>query len=1543
MGENSEQIHTRLGELFSRFDSMTLEIANLGKQLEMTQESVDEVRMKQREAEKQDRAPPPIPPVPNGVHVGVSSSAAPRLVNLVPPVLNSPAVIQVAEHSDLANRPMTGNTRREHHSAPSSPREFFAKPPKHDFPKFDGAHPYMWFDLCHTYFEMYSTPCHQWLSVASLYFSGHAALWWQAYKRCHTVTNWEVLCAAIVEEFGQDEYDMHMSKLNQLRQSGSVLEYRRAFEEIMYQLISLDSSLNTKFFVSKFVLGLKDELRTAVRLQAPSSVTRAVSLARIQEEELELYGPRQRVIPSGKSPITSLASSSSTAMSVSGTKRIVDDYGRERQLRDYRRANGLCFRCGDKYSKEHKCQKPMQLLTIQLGEFGEVFTEDTVQALELLTEPDATPVQCCQLSLQAVSGGEASKTIRLRAQVGDQTMIILVDSGSSNCFINKEFARRAKCTMVVAPTVQVKVASGSMMTSDQQVLALSWMAQGYTFQTDMRVLELGGYDAVLGMDWLEAHSPMICDWVGKSLHIPHNGAVAHLIGIQSTAPTLSPIDVAQLRKAYAGNDIWAIAVVDLQSDGSVVPLTDKLPQDLTELLSEFNDVFATPGTLPPHRAYDHAIALETPHSPINCRPYRYSPMQKDEIERQVADMIKAGIVVPSMSPYASPVLLVKKKDGEWRFCVDYRRLNSSTIKNKFPLPIVDELLDELAGAQFFSKLDLRAGYHQIRMREADEEKTAFKTHSGHFQFRVMPFGLTNAPATFQCLMNSIFSEQIRKYVIVFLDDILIYSRTWTEHLDHLRLVLRTLRAHQLYAKMSKCSFAQDSISYLGHIISRQGVATDPEKTRAMENWPLPTSATELRGFLGLTGYYRKFVPGYGIIAKPLTSLLTKKGFYWTDQATQAFNQLKKAMVSTPVLALPDFSQPFAVETDACDTGVGAVLTQNNHPIAYLSKALGIKNSKLSVYEKEFLAVMMAVDKWRPYLQRGPFTIITDHKSLVNLQEQHLGTDLQRKAMAKMVGLQFHFKYKKGVDNAAADSLSRVAHLMATSTVSYCRPDWAQEVINSYSTDPNAQELLAQLAILSPDSKGHSLEEGLIRYKGRLWIGNNSALQTKLISAMHSSAVGGHSGVRATYQRVRKQYYWPGIKKQVEDWVRQCQLCQQAKHENTLPAGLLQPLPIPTRPWSHITMDFIDGLPKSDGFEVILVVVDRLTKYAHFIPLRHPYTAFQVATAFLDSVVKLHGVPASIVSDRDRVFTSHFWRQLFKAVGTKLSYSTAYHPQTDGQSERVNQCLEQYLRCAAHDSPAKWRKWLPMAEFWYNSSFHTSLGCSPFKALYGIEPNFGTLPNLGSADGDAITDVAAERQAHLDLLREQLLRAQVRMKNQADKKRSDRQFQVGDDVLLKLQPYVQSSLVQRPSAKMALKFYGPYKVLSRVGATAYRLALPESSKIHPVFHISQLKPFTPNYSPVFAELPSVIDLSIGSFLPEHILERRMVKKGNAAIPQIKVQWSTLSADHATWEDYHVLRKRFPEAVIWEGDHSPAGEGVASPLHTSVVTDTAVDPG
>ena len=737
---------------------------------------------------------------------------------------------------------------------------------------------------------------------------------------------------------------------------------------------------------------------------------------------------------------------------------------------------------------------------------------------------------------------------------------------------------------------------------------------------------------VIGMDWLESCGPMLVDWTKKTLKFQQDGCDVQLQGLCPDIQQMAQISAAQLDDLEMTNSIVHVVLLYTAEQQNDQP---PIPARLQQVLDRFQAVFDEPSELPKQKPWDHAIPLMAGTKPVNIRPYRYTPEQKDEIEAQVKEMLKKGLITPSASPFASPVLLVKKKDLTWRFCVDFRHLNAITIKARYPMPVIDELLDELAGSRWFSKLDLRAGYHQIRLRPEDEYKTAFKTHQGQFQFRVLPYGVTSGPPTFQGVINIVLSPLLRHGVLVFMDDILIHSATLDEHEILLTQVLQLLKENELFAKRSKCTFAQQKIHYLGHVISQQGVATDDSKVEAVRDWPVPDSVKKLRGFLGLAGYYRKFVRNFGVLSKPLTDLL-RKGvvFVWTPTANEAFCALKQALIVAPVLALPDFAKQFIVETDASATGISAVLMQEFHPIAYLSKALAPKNLGLSAYEKECLALLLAIEHWRPYLQHAEFVIRTDQKSLLHLTDQRLNTPIQQRAFTKLIGLQYSIQYNAGQLNRAADALSRRDHPdeVSAMALSVCKPVWLEAISSSYHEDLSAKTLMTQLAVDPTSEPDYQLQGGILRFKGRVWVGSHEETQLQIIRALHASAAGGHSGFHATYNRVKRLFAWKGSKQQLKTFVQQCLVCQRAKTERSSPAGLLQPLPIPQRPWAVISLDFIEGLPKSGGYNAILVVVDKFSKYAHFIPLTHPFTALDVAKVFMQEIFKLHGLPLGIISD-----------------------------------------------------------------------------------------------------------------------------------------------------------------------------------------------------------------------------------------------------------------------------------------------------------------------
>ncbi|KAL8143389.1 hypothetical protein V2J09_016421 [Rumex salicifolius] len=515
--------------------------------------------------------------------------------------------------------------------------------------------------------------------------------------------------------------------------------------------------------------------------------------------------------------------------------------------------------------------------------------------------------------------------------------------------------------------------------------------------------------------------------------------------------------------------------------------------------------------------------------------------------------------------------------------------------------------------------------------------------------------------------------------------------------------------------------------------------------------------------------------------------------------------------------------------------------QNNHPISYISRALGPRHQALSVYEKELLAVVHAVQAWSSYLTHRPFIIRTDQKSLKYLL--------------------------------------------------------AQKIIEELIADPASHP-------------SYSYTNSELRCKGRLVVGNDPTTKLKIFQWLHDSSLGGHSGRDATLHRIKALFFWPRMTVEVQNYVRNCSVCQQNKYDLATKPGLLQPLPIPAGVWESVSLDFIEGLPPSFGKHCILVVIDRLSKNAHLLALAHPYTALDVAQLYLDHVFKLHGMPHSLISDRDPTFLSEVWKELFRVHGVDLHFSSAYHLQSDGQTEVTNKTLETYLRCMTAEAPHTWSRWLPLAEWWYNTTFHSSAKSTPYEIIYGQPPPIH-LPYLPGESSSAVVDRNLQKRAELlDMLKFHLLRAQNRQKQAADAHRSAREFQIGDYVYLKLQPYRQQSLKSKKVPhKLSPRFYGPFLVIDRVGAVAYKLELPPTAAIHNVFHVSQLK-LCPNPPSSASDLPQYL-LDIGSARePEAILERKMVNRHNKAATKVLVQWKGDTPDHATWEFYTDFIAKYP---------------------------------
>src|SRR5215470_1565946 len=663
-----------------------------------------------------------------------------------------------------------------------------------------------------------------------------------------------------------------------------------------------------------------------------------------------------------------------------------------------------------------------------------------------------------------------------------------------------------------------------------------------------------------------------------------------------------------------------------------------------------------------------------------------------------------------------------------------------TIKNKYPLPLITELIDTLQNAKYFTRLDVRWGYNNIRIKEGDEFKAAFRTNRGLFEPLVMFFGLTNSPATFQTMMNDIFQDLIMEGVVsVYMDDILIFTRTLEEHRRTLRRVMAILRQYKLYLHPDKCEFERARIEYLGLVIAEGRVEMDPVKVAGVAEWPVPKLRREVQSFLGFANFYRRFIEGFSHHAWPLFNLTKKEcAWQWTESEQAAFEVLKAKVTLTPVLVLPDSDRPFRIEADSSDVATGAVLSQQSkedekwHLVAFYSKSLSEVEQNYEIHDKEMLAIIGALEEWRHLLEgaQHPVEIWTDHKNLEYFRSAKKLNRRQARWSLYLARFDFTLRHRPGRSMGKPDALSRRPdHGDASQdnqNLTLLRPELfairALEGVHVAGEEATIlrdirqgvegriyEDSVARAVQALRRTSGRTLrasewseEGGLLLFCGKIFVPDYLDLRRRIMAQHHDSRVAGHAGRWKTLELVSRHYWWPHMSRQVGIYVKTCDLCLRTKAQHSQPVGELRPLPVPENRWETVSVDFIVELPESEGYDTIMVVVDSLSKRAHFMPTNTTITAPGAACIFLHNVWKHHGLPRQIVSDRGPQFVRQFTQELYKRLGIRISASTAYHPQTDGQTERVNQELEQYLRIFVGERQNDWHDLLPLAEFQYNN-------------------------------------------------------------------------------------------------------------------------------------------------------------------------------------------------------------------------------------------------
>lgn len=1143
-------------------------------------------------------------------------------------------------------------------------------------------------------------------------------------------------------------------------------------------------------------------------------------------------------------------------------------------------------------------------------------------------------INSCVIPELERSGSHFKIEVVLKGRNRSASVAAMVDCGATSLFISEEFVKKNKVrTRPLSRRILLynidgtKNSAGTVALSARLCLRVGDV-EGWH---DFLVTNLGPEDVVLGLPWLRSVNPNI-DWtkgtmkMGKARH-PEVEQIAANRGQRRRWWKASVLEDPSERLWCAAGFTYS---TDLAEKASKAKPKRTFEEIVPEEYRQYADVFSEVESerLPAHKPYDHAIDLkpETPET-IRSKVYPMPMNEQEELDKFLVDNLRKGYIVPSKSPIASPVFFVKKKDGRLQLVQDYRKLNDFTIKNRYPLPLASDIVNRLSDARLFTKFDVRWGYNNIRIKEGDEWKAAFTTNRGLFEPQVMLFGLTNSPATFQALMNTIFADLVAAgKVAVYLDDILIYSATQTGHRDITHEVLRRLRAHDLYLRPEKCEFERDEVEYLGLIIRQGEVTMDPVKVRAISNWPDPRNLRELRGFLGFANFYRRFIKDFSRIARPLNDLTKKDApWVWNDSQRQTFRHLKTSFTREPILAMWEPNRPTRIEVDASGYATGGVLLQKLpddrwHPIAFRSESMAEAERNYEIYDKEMLAIIRALEDWRHYLEGLPasFNIVTDHRNLEYWRTaQHLS---RRQARWSLYLSRFDFQlvHKPGTTNTQADPLSRFStHLVTDADDNHdqlvLRPSHfasiaatslekagalEREIRDATERDSEVTSALQLLKGHGPRQLTENLvdweeRDGLVFYKGRVYVPKDADLRRRIVRLCHDSPPSGHPGRRGTLELVSRLYWWPGMATFVSKYVEGCDTCQRYKPARH-PRSTLQPHSVPDGPWQTIGVDLVTGLPLVGGYDAIVVYIDHYSKQVHVLPTTSDVDAEGIADIHYREIFRLHGIPTKIVSDRGPQFAARLMKALYRKLGITHALTTAYHPQSNGQTERANQEVEKHLRLFTNARHDDWVTFLPTAEFVLNSRVHSAHQMAPFEVMYGYRPDF-TVPAGPPTQFPAL-------DTRLRELREtrQEAEAALRMEKRAMKeqfeahKPAPRPFAPGDKVWLSSKDITLTS----PSRKLAPRQLGPYEVLERTGELTYRLALPPSMRQHPVFHIDRLSRWGGN--DVHGREPPPPDpIAVDDDL-EYEVETVCDSRKYRNQYQYLIKWKGYDAGHNSWE-------------------------------------------